>query len=131
MSNLWIHRIFKEDGGKPLLVAEYVSETTPESVKSDLLLLKRSRLQNHLAFQGVNAAEYVSKFALRAEALLGGLKAKSVCSLTFGVWLSLEPPPTKKIGEVPDGAKLVLSEDGVRVWQVKVADQFASGTQDF
>jgi hypothetical protein len=131
MGNLWNHRIYTDgDDGSSVFVAEYVSETTPESVRVDLAL-KSSRLQNYLQFQGVDVSDYVKKFPLEAEALLGGLRAKSICSRTLGLWLLLDAPPTKKVLKLPDKAELVSIEDGVRVWLIKTAAPFASRYQEF
>jgi hypothetical protein len=127
MANLWDYSIYKQEGnGCKVFIAEYISETTPKNVTEDLRL-EHSRLQNYLQFQGVDAADYRKNFNLRNEALLGGLKAKSVCSRTFGVRLPLEAPAAKSIGQLPKGAKLVSTEDGVRVWQIRAADMSCQG----
>ena len=127
MANLWDYSIYKEgDNGRKVFIAEYISETTPRNVTEDLRL-EHSRLQYYLQFKGVDAADYRKNFALRNEALLGGLKAKSVCSRTFGVRLPLEAPAARSIGQLPKGAKLVSTEDGVRVWQIRAAEMNSEG----
>src|ERR1039458_10219208 len=98
MSNYWSYRIHKSGyDGSPVFVAEYIAETSPDLVKGDLASDHR-HLQGHpKQLLGVAAQDYTRQFALRSEALLGGLVATMDCLQRFGMWLPVQPPPAKHI----------------------------------
>ena len=125
--NYWSYRIHKAgyQDGNPIFVAEYVAETSPEAVKKDLAN-HHSRLRDYLMYSsGIDAEEYARKFAIRTEALLGGLAACSDCSFRFGIWLPVQAPtplkckaPTSEPVQSPFAANM-----GVKLWLITQSEK--------
>jgi hypothetical protein len=113
----WEHTIYRTGNrGEPEIVAVYISQTSPAAVQADLAS-DYSHLRDYLErFFRCSADQYAKDHALRAEALLGAMSASLDCSLRTGLWLPVEPPPSKHIPDPGDIGKPIKSEGGVNLW---------------
>jgi hypothetical protein len=118
--NYWQHDVYvRGNDGADRKVATYVTATTEENVKADL-----TGSSNHLAnylerFFRYPAADYARKHPLRAQALLGAFEASMDCCGRTGLWLPVEPPPTKAIRKPEDLPPPIATETGIGLWLIE------------
>ena len=115
--NYWRYRIFPQSlSGESVLTAVYLGETHRRSIDEDLGS-QHSHLRGFLErYFRIDPKQFAQQHQLRAQALLGGLIASEHCSLHFGVWLPVEPPPAQAVRSPDSLARPSMAENGVRVW---------------
>jgi hypothetical protein len=115
--NYWRYRIFRQSlSGQPVLTAVYMAETHRRSLDEDLAS-RHSHLRGFLErYFHIDPNQFAQQHQLNAQALLGGLIASEHCSLQFGIWLPVGPPPAQAIRPPDSLAQASMAENGVRVW---------------
>lgn len=118
--NYWKYSILRQSvSGKPVLTAVYIGETHRKSLDEDLGS-QHSHLRGFLeTYFRIDPKQFAQQHQLNAQALLGGLIASQHCSLHFGIWVPVEPPPVQAIPPPASLGTASMAENGVRVWLVE------------